>query len=348
MASGSPTAPGSRTRPGSASATWPPAKSAGSLFPIQRDDIESRAPLDVLPGYSFTPDSRSVVISYGGEIWRVSVDGGSPQKIPFQADVKLDIGPEVKFVNRVDTSAILTVKQIRNPAPSPDGKRVAFTAVDRLYVADLPDGKPRRVTTSEVGEYHPAWSPDGKSLAWITWDEKAGGQIMKVAVDVKNAKPVQLTQVAALYYNIAWSPDGQRIVASRAQARQLQEATGAFFGATGADFVWVPAAGGDVTLINPAGTRDGMHFTAPTTPASTPTARSKGLVSFRWDGTDVKQHLRVMGTPPSGRRLAARGRRVRLPAAAAGADPGRRRWPRIRRAAATSSRRRRPRPPASS
>ena len=44
------------------------------LYPIQRDDMESRAPLDVLPGYSFTPDSRAVVISYGGEIWRVPVD----------------------------------------------------------------------------------------------------------------------------------------------------------------------------------------------------------------------------------------------------------------------------------
>ncbi len=269
------------------------------LFPIQRDDVESRGPLDVLPGYSFTPDSRSVVISYGGEIWRVGVEGGSPTKIPFQADVKLDIGPEVKFVYRVDTSAMLTVKQIRNPAPSPDGKRIAFTAVDRLYIADLPDGKPRRVTTSEVGEYHPVWSPDGASLAWITWDEKAGGQIMRVSPDVRNARPTQVTRVAALYYNLAFSPNGDRIVASRAQARQLQEATGAFFGATGADFVWVPSAGGDVTLINPAGTRDGMHFTSDSTRifAYSPV---EGLVSFRWDGTDVKQHLRVMGVPGPG------------------------------------------------
>ena len=267
------------------------------LFPIQRDDIESRAPLDILPGYSFTPDSRSLVISYGGEIWRVGVEGGSPVKIPFSADVKLDIGPEVKFVNRVDTVTAFTAKQIRNIAPSPDGKRIAFTAVDRLFIADLPEGKPRRVTTSEQGEYHAAWSPDGQTLAWITWDEKAGGQIMKISPDVKNARPVQVTRVAALYYNIAFSPGGDRIVASRAQARQLQEATGAFFGPTGADFVWVPAAGGAITLIGPAGTRDGMHFTSDTARifAYSPV---EGLVSFRWDGTDVKPHLRVTGPPP--------------------------------------------------
>jgi hypothetical protein len=59
----------------------------------------------------------------------------------------------------------------------------------------------------------------------------------------------------------------------------------------------VPAAGGDVTLINPAGTRDGMHFTTDSTRifAYSPV---EGLVSFRWDGTDVKQHLRVVGAPP--------------------------------------------------
>src|SRR5688500_10612092 len=38
-------------------------------YPIQRDEQESLASMDVLPGYSFTPDSKSVVLSYGGEIW---------------------------------------------------------------------------------------------------------------------------------------------------------------------------------------------------------------------------------------------------------------------------------------
>jgi hypothetical protein len=33
--------------------------------------------MDVLPGYSFTPVSIAVVISYGGEIWRVPVDGAA-------------------------------------------------------------------------------------------------------------------------------------------------------------------------------------------------------------------------------------------------------------------------------
>lgn len=262
-------------------------------YPVQRDDIESRAPLDVLPGYSFTPDSRAIVVSYAGEIWRVGVEGGAGSKIPFSASVKLDIGPEVKFAYRVDTAATLTARQVRNPVVSPDGKRVVFTAIDRLYVADLPDGTPRRLDPTETGQYHPTWSPDSKWVAYATWSDGVGGQIMKTAIEGK-ARPVQLTRTSALYYNLAWSPSGTRIVATRAAARELIEAVTTFFGPQGGNFVWVPAAGGDPTLIAPSGTRDVAHFTTDTTRifAYSPV---EGLISFRWDGTDVKQHVRVTG-----------------------------------------------------
>ncbi|MDH5805623.1 MAG: amidohydrolase, partial [Gemmatimonadota bacterium] len=53
-------------------------------YPIQRDEQESVANMDALPGYSFTPDSRSVVISYGGRIWNVPLDGTDPTNIPFE------------------------------------------------------------------------------------------------------------------------------------------------------------------------------------------------------------------------------------------------------------------------
>jgi Tol biopolymer transport system component len=266
-------------------------------YPVQRDEQESRAPLDVLPGYAFTPDSRSVVASYGGEIWRIPVDGGAAAKIPFTAEVKLDIGPEVKFSYRVDTAAALTARQIRNPVASPDGKRVVFTALDRLYVADLPSGTPRRLDPAEVGQFHPAWSPDGQSVAYVTWGDAAGGQIMKVAAagGPKVAAPVALTRTPAMYYNLAWSPTGSRIVATRGTARDYREVGNTL----GGEFVWVPATGGDAVLIAPSGTRDVAHFTSDTSRiyAYSPV---EGLVSFRWDGTDVKQHLRVTGVPGVG------------------------------------------------
>jgi Tol biopolymer transport system component len=269
------------------------------VYPVQRDDMESRAPLDVLPGYSFTPDSRAVVVSYGGKIWRVPLEGGAPTEIPFEADVKLDVGPEVKFSYRVDTTAMVTAHQIRNPVPSPDGSRIAFTAFDRLWVMALADSVPRRLTDADVGEYHPVWSPDGVWLAYVTWADSGGGYIMKVrASGGGSAPPLRLTSVPALYYNLAWSPDGQRIVASRGAARELKSAPDVFFGPLGGEFVWVPAAGGDVTVIAPTAGRDVAHFRADEPDRIYAYSPSEGLVSFRWDGTDVKKIVQVRGAPP--------------------------------------------------
>lgn len=268
-------------------------------FPVQRDDLESRATLDVLPGYAFLPDSKAIVVSYGGGIWRVPLDKSAPVRIPFQAEVKVDVGPEVKFAYRVDTSATIVARQIRNPVVSPDGKKVAFTAADRLYLMDLPAGTPRRVSTEEVGEYQPVWAFDGSALAYITWQDGAGGRLMRVDPN-RGSRPVPVSRVAALYSNPAWSPDGQRIVVTRAPARDLLEASGNGGGSFGGDFVWFPASGGNATVIAPTAGRDVAHFVKDDPDRIYASSPFRGLVSFRWDGTDERQIVRVVGPPRFG------------------------------------------------
>lgn len=279
------------------------------VYPVQRDDQESRAPLDVLPGFSFTPDSRAIIVSYGGEIWRVPVDDGAPTRIPFTVDVELELGPELRFTYEIDDDSTFIVRQIRDAKPSPDGRRLAFTALDRLYVMDYPDGTPRRLTDLDVGEHHPAWSPDGGSIAFVTWSDDEGGHIYRVRADGKG-RPQRLTDVAARYEEIAWSPDGERIVALRSAARELQESVqmgGSF--RLGAEFVWVPARGGEVRSIGLAGGRRAPHFT--TKPDRIYAFGSAdGLVSFRWDGTDEKQHLKVTGATLPGSRQPTRARLI--------------------------------------
>ncbi|HEX6308696.1 MAG TPA: amidohydrolase family protein [Longimicrobiales bacterium] len=277
--------------------------------PVQRDELESRAPLDVLPGYSFTPDSRAVIVSYGGEIWRVPVDRSTATKIAFEADVRLDIGPEVKFAFNVDAAPEVTARQIRNPVASPDGRRIAFTAFDRLWLQDIAmdgigtvtlRGAPRRVTNQDVGEYQPVWSPDGRSLAYVTWADADGGHIMRVSTS-GNAQPTRVTRTQALYMNPVWTPDGERIVATRAAARDLKEGVSSgFFPTLGGQFVWVQSTGGPVTVIAPSGSRDVPHFRADEPDRIYAYSPVEGLVSFRWDGTDAKTHLRVMGAPSVG------------------------------------------------
>ncbi len=262
-------------------------------YPVQRDDQESRASLDVLPGYAFAPDSREVVVSYGGRIWRVPVDGAEATEVPFRIEVDLPLGPEVRFAYRIEDAPTFTVRQIRDAVPSPGGDRLAFVVLDHLRVMDYPDGDPVRLTDLEVGEFEPAWSPDGRWIAFVTWSDTAGGHIYRVRAD-GDGPAERLTGVSGYYRQPAWSPDGSRIVAVRSAARDMQEARGFFRGGLGEEFVWVPATGGDLQLVAPAGDRSAPHFSG-SSDRIYAFSRSEGLVSFRWDGTDEKQHLKVVG-----------------------------------------------------
>ena len=264
-------------------------------YPVQRDDQESRSSLDVLPGYSFTPDSRAIIASYGGEIWRVPVDGSGQTRIPFSADVALDLGAKVDFTYRIDDAPNFTARQIRNAVPSPDGRRVAFTVLNRLYVADYPNGTPRRLTDLSVGQFQPTWSPDGRSIAFVTWTDREGGHIYRVPAGGGRAQ--RLTPTPALYQQPAWAPEGGRIVAVRSAARNLQEALGPLFNSTGvgAELVWVPAGGGKVNLVAPTSGRSAPHFRRGDGSRIFAYSPNEGLVSMRWDGTDIKNHLKVTG-----------------------------------------------------
>ena len=104
-------------------------------YPVQHDDQESRATLDLLPGMSFTPDSAHVIASYGGKIWKLPIAGGSAEEIPFRVQFDLALGPRVDFDYPIEDTPTLTVRQIRDAAPSPEGDRLAFTALDRLWVS---------------------------------------------------------------------------------------------------------------------------------------------------------------------------------------------------------------------
>lgn len=263
-------------------------------YRIQRDDQESIAPMGVLPGMSFTPDSKEVITTWAGKLWRVPVSGGAAIEIPFSADVAIDLGPEVLFKYPISDDREATVTQIRDGVPSPDGKHLAFTALNKLYVMEIPNGTPRRVTTMDVVEAQPVWSPDGQSIAYVTWDGTEG-HAYRVSPFARRATPPQkLTTVGALYSTPAWSYSSDRIVLVRGAARALRESAGpSAFGAS-EDLVWIPARGGEATLIDKANGRSNPHFVRGNDRIYL-NQGSQGLISIRWDGTDSKSHLKITG-----------------------------------------------------
>jgi Tol biopolymer transport system component/imidazolonepropionase-like amidohydrolase len=270
-------------------------------LPIQRDDQEGFAVNDVLPGYSFTPDSKAVVFTHDGHIQRVDVATRQVATIPFSAKVELDLGPRVHTDYAIDDGP-LTVHQMRWTNQSPDGKQVAFSAVGRIWASDLPDGKPRRLTTASLREYEPTFSPDGKWIAYVTWSDADGGQLWKIPS--AGGAATKLSEVAGYYSSPQWSPDGSKLLFVMGSKRGWLAEDAADI----REIRWVSAEGGAshaiVTLpagrqqptFNGDGSRVYYMDAPPPSSGDAPEAPSRLLRSIRLDGIDKKTHLKIDGS----------------------------------------------------
>jgi len=262
------------------------------IYPVTRDDQESASTRDLMPGSSFTPDSKALITSFDGRIWRVEVPSGEATAIPFTAKIEQKLGPKVHFEYPIDEGPV-RAQQIRYPRLSPDGKKLAFTALNHLWVMDYPDGKPRRVGSADAGEHHPSWSPDGRQIVYVSWSDSEGGHVYRAPAD--GGAPERLTQIASFYSDPVYSPDGQRIVVVRGAREERQEDfSPQGRGGQAMELVWLPAGGGDTTLITPYRGQGRPHF------AKDPSRiyaweGTRGLVSFRFDGTDRRTHAKVTG-----------------------------------------------------
>jgi Tol biopolymer transport system component len=263
---------------------------------IQRDDQESRPNRDVVPTYAFTPDSKSIIIGHHGHFWRANVADGHETMIPFTVDVDMMIAGPTKETYPLNDES-LVVRQIRDVASSPDNKRLAFIALDRLWVMVLPNGKPHRLVPSEnVGEFQPTWSPDGQYIAYVTWNDIDGGTVSRIRSD-GSGQPQKLSNKAAYYEKPAYSLDGRRIVVGRGprnMRKDLEELERPPQQAVGVELVWLPSGGGSETLIAPISNFGRPHFVTTDT-SHIYFSEGSTLVSMRWDGTDQKTILRTGG-----------------------------------------------------
>ena len=272
-------------------------------YPVQRDEQESIAPQGVLPGMAFTPDSKYLIASYGGKIQKIPVDGSKATEIPIDADLVLDMGPRLYFNYPIKDTSTALANQIRDAAPSPDGKQLAFTVLNRLYVMDYPDGKPNRISNNNFTEAMPAWSTDGKHIAFVTWSEKEMGSIYKVNVAANTI--TKLTNEPGFYMQPTWSYNN-RIAFFKAPARLFKDAESPFYSGEEGEIVWMNANGGKMYSIDMANNRGNIHFTKDTARIFLNGAGGS-LISIRWDGTDTKTHAKITGITTYGSVAGANG-----------------------------------------
>jgi Tol biopolymer transport system component len=102
---------------------------------------------------------------------------------------------------------------MRDPAWSPDGKRLAIVVIDRIWTMQ-PDGRDGAELTKTPGvEREPAWSPDGKRIAFAA--DRGDGFDLYV-VGAHGGMPERVAQLEGDERWPSWTPDGRIVFANRA------------------------------------------------------------------------------------------------------------------------------------
>ena len=100
---------------------------------------------------------------------------------------------------------------VRSASLSPSGARAALGVRGEIFTLPAEKGDPRNLTeTPGVHERTPAWSPDGKTIAWIS-DQSGECQLVLAPQDGKGSRRSLPLGGSGFYVRPAWSPDSKKI-----------------------------------------------------------------------------------------------------------------------------------------
>lgn len=261
-------------------------------FPIQQDELMGSGWRDLLPRHDFTPDGTALILNDGGRLRRLDIAAGTAVDIPFQAHVAVELGPSLRVPVKQETGPV-RARLIQAPEPSPDGKRLAFSALGHVYVMAF-DGRalPRRLTADARTEFQPSWSPDGSSIIYVTWTPRDAGHIWSAPADGRGF-PRRLTDTAAYYTSPVFTPDGRQVVALRS-SNVVRMHSYMEYGATRqAELVVLPTGGGAATVAHKGLLGGKPHFAQAA--GRVHVLSGDGLEAVALDGSGGRRVLKVTG-----------------------------------------------------
>ncbi len=252
---------------------------------LNKDQQEAWAIFGVYPNYNWMPNNKDLIFWAGGKIWSINIDTLELKPIPFRVETTLKIAEALEFETQVNTKRF-TSKVIRGAVTSPDQRTLVFNALGYLWVKKLPHGTPKRLTDGTDFEFEPSFSPDGKNLVYVSWNDQHLGAIHKISV--QGGVSAKLTQTKGIYRTPSFSGDGKNIVyvkqsGNNDQGRAFAKNTGIYTAkADGSNPVKISSSG-SYPIFNTAGTRilyqtGGTYFGSLT----------KELKSINLEGKDEK------------------------------------------------------------
>ncbi len=145
---------------------------------------------------------QDIVFEQGGHLWLYTYASHDAKQVPVQVvSDETALRPTLQTVDHLIAGANI----------SPDGKRALFEARGDIYSVPAENGPVVDLTrTSGVAERYPAWSPDGKYIAW--WSDRSGEYELTLLEAGKPDSEKKLTSYGPGFrYNLFWSPDSKKL-----------------------------------------------------------------------------------------------------------------------------------------
>jgi eukaryotic-like serine/threonine-protein kinase len=169
--------------------------------------------VEITPTITLTPAPTATAMGGGmGQIAFASDRKGTMQIYLMNADGK---SAPRQITNMVPAGAC-------QPSWSPDGMQLVFTSPcpgkldsypgSNLFIIDLADNNPEavQITSSLEGDYDPAWSPNGKRIAFTSL-RNGTPAIYMLDLDNPTAPPQKLSKISGTEKHPAWSPSGTQL-----------------------------------------------------------------------------------------------------------------------------------------